>query len=276
MFLQRAPSASLRPFIARLWASDGPAAPPVAGPLRREHVLPTGLMHLVIRLDERPLHFVDAQTTQRVSAPLCLVGGARSSFHAREFAGPSRSVGAMLWPGTAALLFGAGADELANRHTALDALWGARADDLRAELCERRSAEDRMVLLEARLAARLPVLRGLHPQVAELMRCAHEAPTVAAAVHRSGLSHRRFIAAFRHAVGLTPKVYLQVQRLQFAVQALQAMRSDAAHSLADIAALAGYADQSHFGREFLSFAGVTPARYRTSAPIEVNHLPIGG
>jgi AraC-like DNA-binding protein len=273
MMLQRAPALALRPFIAWLWASDGaPDAPPTAGPLRREHVLPTGLMHVVIRLDERPLHLLQPATPLRSPAPLCLVGGARSHFHARESAGPSCSVGALLWPGTAALLFGTGAHELAQRHTALDELWGhPRADDLRTELCELRSAEARMALLEARLAERLPVLRGLHPQVAGLMRCAIEAPTVGAAVRRSGLSHRRFIAEFRHAVGLAPKAYLQVQRLQ---SALKALRTDPAAPLADVAALAGYADQSHFGREFLAFAGVTPARYRASAPAEANHLPI--
>jgi AraC-like DNA-binding protein len=272
MILQRAPGAPLRPFIARLWASDGPADAPAAGALRREHVLPTGLMHLVIRLDERPLHFMQPHSPLRSAAPLCLVGGARSHFHARESAGSSCSVGALLWPGTAALLFGTGAHELAQRHTALDELWGRpRADNLRTRLGELRSAEDRMALLEARLGERLPLLRGLHPRVAELMRCVHETPSVGAAVRRSGLSHRRFITDFRHAVGLAPKAYLQVQRLQ---EALKAMRGGPTASLADVAALAGYADQSHFGREFLAFAGVTPAQYRASSPAETNHLPV--
>ena len=65
MILQRAPSVPLRPFIAGLWASDGPLDGPIAGPLRREHVLPTGLMHVVIRLDDRPLTFLQPQTSLR-------------------------------------------------------------------------------------------------------------------------------------------------------------------------------------------------------------------
>lgn len=270
MSLQRAPGLPLRPFVARLWASDGAAVAPLGASLQREHVLPTGLMHLVIRLDDRPLHFVQPHTGLRSAAPLCLVGGARTHFHAREFVGPSCSVGALLWPGAASLLFGAGADELAHRHTALGDLWGLRADDLRSELCELKGAEARMARLEAWLAERLPVSFGLHPQVAGLLRCVHQAPNVGAAVRRSGLSHRRFIAEFRHAVGLAPKAYLQVRRLQ---GALTVMRADAAAPLADVAAQAGYADQSHFGREFLAFAGVTPARYRSSAPVDANHLP---
>lgn len=273
MMLQRAPCASLRPFIARLWAGDGDADAPAPGPVRREHVLPTALMHVVIRLGDRPLYLLDPRTSRCVSAPTSLVGGARSTFHAREFTGPSCSVGAVLWPGAATLLFGIGAHELAHRHTALDELWGAAAHRLRAELCELQTAEDRLARFEARLGERLPETRGLHPQVAELIRGLNEAPSVGAAVRRSGLSHRRFIASFRHSVGLAPKAYLQVQRLQ---RALLSMREEPVVPLADVAALAGYSDQSHFGREFLAFAGVTPAEYRAIAPADANHLPVVG
>lgn len=218
-----------------MWASDGPPDWPIAGSLRREHVLPTGLMHLALRLDDRPLTLLQPQTSQRSIAPPCLVGGARSHFHARETVGSSCSVGALLWPGTAALLFGTGANELAHRHTALDELWGGpQANDLRAQLSELRCAKDRMSLLESRQGERLPVMHGLHPQVAELMRCVHAGQSVGAAVRRRGVSHRRFTADFRHAVGLAPKEYLQVQRLQ---SALKAIRIDQAAPLADVAML---------------------------------------
>lgn len=270
--LQRPPCAPLRPFVARLWAGDADPGRPAAGALQREHVLPTGLMHVVIRLADRPLHLLDPRTAGRTRAPLCLVGGARSSFHARETAGPSCSVGAVLRPGAAALLFGVGADGLAHRHTGLDELWDAAAGRLRDELCELPTAEARLARFEARLGERLPWLRGPDPQVAALIACLHEAPDVGAAVRRSGLSHRRFIANVRHAVGLAPKEYLRVQRLQ---QALRSLRADPATTLAGVAALAGYSDQSHFGREFLAFAGVTPAGYRANVPVEANHLLLG-
>ena len=271
MVFQRTPSAPLQPFIARLWASDGTAEIPGAISPVHEHVLPTGWMHVVVRLTEQPLYLLGRNAGQRVALPPCLVGGARSTFHARVTTSPSCSVGALLRPGAASLLFGVPAGELAESHTSLEDLWGAAALRLRDELSGIDSAEGRLALFEKRLGERLPLSAGLNPEVAALLQCMRSTPTVRDAVRASGLSHRRFIAEFRHAVGLAPKTYAQVRRFQ---SALRLMRSAPAAQLVDVALGAGYSDQSHFGREFLVLAGVTPAVYRQRAPAEANHLPV--
>ncbi len=228
-------------------------------------------MHVVVRLTEQPLYLLGRNAQQPVSLPPCLVGGARSTFHARLTASPSCSVGALLRPGTASLLFGMPAGELAERHTSLEDLWGAAAARLRDELSGIESAEGRLSLFEKRLGERLPLSTGLSPQTAALFQHMRNAPTVRDAVRASGLSHRRFIAEFRHEVGLAPKTYAQVRRFQ---SALRLMRSAPAAQLADVAFSAGYSDQSHFGREFVVLAGVTPAVYRQRAPAEANHLRV--
>jgi AraC-like DNA-binding protein len=271
MLFQRPPAVPLQPFIARLWASDGRSENSAGVTPVHEHVLPTGWMHVVVRLTEQPLYLLGRSAEQRVSLPPCLVGGARSTFHARLTTSPSCSVGALLRPGAASLLFSVPAGELAESHTSLEDLWGAGAPRLRDELSGIESAEGRLALFERRLGERLPLSTGLNPEVAALLQHMRNAPTVRDAVRSSGLSHRRFIADFRHAVGLAPKTYAQVRRFQ---SALRLMRSDPAAQLADVAFGAGYSDQSHFGREFLVLAGVTPAVYRQRAPAEANHLPV--
>ncbi|MEJ7608231.1 MAG: helix-turn-helix domain-containing protein [Bryobacteraceae bacterium] len=85
----------------------------------------------------------------------------------------------------------------------------------------------------------------------------------------SGYSHRRFIAIFREAVGLSPKVYCRVQRFQ---KALTGVAAKTGASWVDLAIAAGYSDQSHFNREFREFAGVTPREYSTIAPLDLNHI----
>lgn len=56
-----------------------------------------------------------------------IVGGARLGYYVRDVAEPVWSVGAELLPGAAPLLLGIPADEIAERHTSLEDLWGSGA-----------------------------------------------------------------------------------------------------------------------------------------------------
>lgn len=261
--MQRAPTALLRPFVRTLWATEGDEA---GGDASIEHVLPTGTMHVVIRLSDVPVVVFEGDVP-RVIGP-AVIGGARSTYYAKRVT-PSASVGAQLLPGAASLLFGVPASELAERHTPLgDVLAGATS--LRDRLGEARSLAARLDAFEAYLLERLPSLRPPHPAVAEaLARIGRE--SVADAVRRSGYSHRGFVALFRGAVGLTPKVFARVMRFQ---RAVDHVRSPGV-SLAAAAHDAGYADQAHFSREFGAMAGISPARYRDLRVASPNHVPIG-
>ncbi len=271
MILQRLPIPALRPFVSLVWASDGVGS---GGTERtgREHALPSGMMHLVLRMTDDPLRIADPRHNgpARLMAA-ALVGGARSGYYVREFSGPSCSVGAVLRPGAAQSLFGVGADELAERHTPLEDLWTTAARSLRARLQETQRAVDRLALLEAALAAHLPCVRGLHPAIARVLAGPSGAWSVSDAVRHSGVSHRRFIVLFRESVGLPPKTWLRVQRFQ---HVLATMGRGSDESLAAMAADACYSDQSHFNRDFLAFTGVTPQAYRRLAPAHANHLPV--
>jgi AraC-like DNA-binding protein len=75
---------------------------------------------------------------------------------------------------------------------------------------------------------------------------------VALALGISGRHLRRLVLAD---VGLPPKVYQQVVRLQRFVRAI-----DAGAQLAGAAAANGYADQPHLTRDIRRFCGITPAR----------------
>ena len=200
-----------------------------------------------------------------------MVGGARASFYVRDVSRSVQTVGAQLEPGTASLLLGVPAEELAGRHTPLAALWGSSVESMRAQLAEAPSLERRLALFERLLYARLPRLRGLHPAVAEgLVRLAHDAD-VAAAVEASGYSHRRFTSLFRTAVGLPPKLFCRVRRFE---RALAQARQRPEPSWSALALDAGYSDQAHFSRDFREFAGVTPGRYRALAPTFAHHVPL--
>ncbi len=277
MLLARATLPALRPFVSRVWAG-GPEACEANGAARhvaREHVLPTGQMHLVFRLSGAPLRLFDGPDDLAGRAIGCaVVGGARRGHYVRDVSRPGASVGAQLRPGAAELLFHASAEELAERHTPLEELWGHGADEALARLQEAHgdgSAPGRtLAAFEELLLARLPRVRALHPAVAHALADEGATDDVAALVRASGVSHRHFVAVFRRATGLSPKTFTQVRRFQRALE--RASRS--ADGWAEIAFACGYSDQAHLQREFLRFAGVTPGAWRRAAPAQPNHVRI--
>jgi AraC-like DNA-binding protein len=271
--IQRAPSPALRPFLRTLWVSRDDRGP-AKGAEQREHVLPTGDVHIVFRLAGPALRLFDGPDDP-VGRTLAraIVGGARSGYYLRDVSQPVFSVGAQLLPGAAPLLFGVAAGEIAERHTPLEDLWGAEVREIEDRLAVAGSDQDRLALFEKILAERLPRIRGIHPAVAQALAGLGAREGVGSLVERSGYSHRRFVALFREAVGLSPKRYARVLRFR---RMLDRVAAPTPPPLAELALEAGYSDQAHFNREFRELAGVTPGEYRTLAPASGHHVPVPG
>ena len=83
-----------------------------------------------------------------------------------------------------------------------------------------------------------------------------------AAVARLSVYH--FARQFKRATGLPPHQYVLGRRVERAQQLLQ---QDRDLSLAEIAACAGFSDQSQFSHHFKRLVGATPRQFRTSASI---------
>jgi AraC-like DNA-binding protein len=75
----------------------------------------------------------------------------------------------------------------------------------------------------------------------------------------AGVSRFHLIRVFQRCYGLTPFAYQRNRRIEKARAVLRAGRS-----IADAAAAAGFADQSHLGRSFRAVMGSTPGEYRES------------
>lgn len=82
--------------------------------------------------------------------------------------------------------------------------------------------------------------------------------TLAALSQAANVHPVHLTRTFRAFHGCTPAEYLRERRLERAVALLAATRKP----LADIAIHCGFADQSHFNRQFQRAIGVTPAAYR--------------
>jgi AraC-like DNA-binding protein len=195
-----------------------------------------------------------------------IVHGPQWTYYQSGAKPPGVMVGVAFRAGAAEAILRVPIAELTDRHVPIDALWGVRGNGLREELLTAGGPTNVFRVLERELTARLDRPLLLHPAIAQAL-----------AVHSGGWAHSRvadiqrdigyspkhFIALFRAAVGLTPKHYYRVKRFNGVVRRIAANVDE---SLADLAASAGYSDQSHLTREFREFTGVSPTQYRPRGP----------
>ena len=80
--------------------------------------------------------------------------------------------------------------------------------------------------------------------------------TIRNAYYSRHLSKKQFERLFKELVGTNPKEYARIVRFQKSLKLLQHYQEDA--NQAQLAYQCGYADQSHFIREFKQFSGYTP------------------
>jgi AraC-like DNA-binding protein len=244
-YVEWAAPADLRRYLACSWTGGLDAA------RRRqaEPVLPDGCIDLIWD-GRRP--FVAGPDTAPLAADT----------------GPAFYVGLRFRPGMAPLFLGVPADELVDREVELDEFW-SDAGELAGELADAPELRQVARAMEARVAARLPLLETPDPVVeAATARwpamAAHGTASLAA---EAGISERQLHRRFVRAVGYGPKFFQRVVRFQAFLDA-SALPSP---GLGALAAGLGYADQAHLCRETRTLSGLTPARLRANR-IEVRNV----
>ena len=154
----------------------------------------------------------------------------------------SRSFALRFADGTGPIVLGVPADELVDREVPLADLWPAAAVRRLAE------AADPMAALEAVAARRFqPPDRA----VVAVAAGARAGWPVGAIADACGLSPRHLQRLSKTAFGYGPKTLQRILRLQQAVALARRGRP-----FADVAVVAGYADQAHLAREVRAMAGV--------------------
>lgn len=264
------PRPPLSNFVDFFWLYEG-YDPPHA----KERVVPTGTMDLIVSLRDDKLTVYDRQDHHRFrSFGGCLISGAHSEFVVIDTASQASTMGVHFKPGGASPFLGVPASELRDEHVSLDALWGAKAAEVRDRLVEAETPETGFRVLEQFLVARAARPLTRHPAVAFALKEFESVPhtrTVKSVSEQVSLSQRQFIQVFREEVGLTPKLFCRIRRFQQVVRLIgRAQRIE----WADLALGCGYFDQTHFIRDFRAFSGITPTSFLTHRSEHLNHVPL--
>lgn len=169
----------------------------------------------------------------------------------------SRAFGVRFLPGAASAFIDARAHELEDRAVDLDDLTKAGSWHLGERIAEARdhAARCQLVtdfLLEPRARRRAADVRLRH--AVRAIRHSHGALPIAVLARNLGVSERTLERLFREQVGVRPKVYARIARMEWTTEIAQGHPA----SQAALATLAGYADEPHLLREFRSLAGITP------------------
>ena len=133
-----------------------------------------------------------------------------------------------------------------------DASWAAAADTLLVQLVAAAARVE-----DTRAGRVKPWLRGVHDHVRD---SAPQRFTLGELAEHAGVHPVHLARSFKRVYGSTVCQYGRYVRVEWAAKQLLA-----GEPIGRVALDAGFADQSHFTREFRRHLGVTPARYRSLA-----------
>lgn len=264
------PKPPLDQFVECFWLSWG-----YSPSHKMERVLPTGTVELVFDLrNDRIRVFQDESDLTGKWMSGAVVTGAQSRYFVLESSQQAFVAGVHFRPGGAAPFFDLPLSEIMDRHVSLEHLWGSKANELRQRLQEARTPASLFALLEGALLERLrevPMHYGLVVDAIQKLSASPISVSVRDISDATGYSRKRFIRLFHNYVGLTPKLFLRVQRFQWF---LDQISPGSNMDWARVALDAGYFDQSHMIRDFRAFTGVSPLKYQPVEAHRKNHVAL--
>jgi AraC-like DNA-binding protein len=168
------------------------------------------------------------------------------------------TVGVRFRTGRAPGFLGVRADELTNSAVVLADLWGHDATFISEQLAAASTVEAKEAILEEAILFRMATARSPHPDLAAAIDVIAAEPSAARVGDLSrelNVSERQLRRRFDEAVGYGPKTLGRVLRFRHFLSLVE----EGHMPMAQAAAEAGYADQSHLTRECNDLAGLPPA-----------------
>jgi AraC-like DNA-binding protein len=181
-----------------------------------------------------------------------------------------RTAGVVLRPEALGAVAGVTAESL---DVLVDAsqLWGPAAERLTEVGMAARTGPEALNRIEAALAVMLHERAepdsGCRAAIDQLSRGAPVAETA----RRVGLSQSTLVRRFRAEVGMTPKRYQRLLRLE---RVIASSGHEIAPDWARLSTDCGYADQSHLTHEFTALTTFSPAEWRSAMTADPFHIAV--
>ncbi len=152
------------------------------------------------------------------------------------------------------------AHHLTNTNRSLYEIWGQQGLRLENAVLSTRETRARLELIETFLINKLPVAPDpIVKYSIDWMKAHPDSASINELVAQLPIGERQLERAFKTHIGISPKLYANMIRLQFF---LRSMRRRGEKNLTSLAYGSGYYDQAHLVRTFKMRSGITPSRYR--------------
>jgi len=241
----------------------------------REKILPDGAIELIVDLDSWPKKIFDDEiTTDRYrTVKRAWISGERTRYIVIG-TDNTHLIGIRFKPGGAYPFFGFPISELSEYVTELDLIWGRLVYDIRDQLLEIDSPEEKLLCFESFLLDQ--VKRSLVPNraIAFAVHQLQYSPQFLAIrdlAAQIGITQKHLITQFEKVVGLRPKSFSRVAKFNKVLSIIEQQKQV---EWTSIAYECGYYDQAHFIKEFHTFSGLNPSAYLTRRGDYLGYIPL--
>jgi len=189
-----------------------------------------------------------------------VINGPSNQYKRFAIKGGFKMVGVFLYPAAIQLLFQKPITDITNKQIDLSLFLGKEGIELQERIWEQQQSEEQIRTISDFLLQRMTKVKSVpHKSLA----CVHQMVTqptsssIETLAFQSGLSKRQFERNHKSLTGFSPKLFTRLMRFQ---TSLRLAKQDH-QTLTSIGYQAGYADQSHFIREFRELSGISPKAY---------------
>ena len=165
----------------------------------------------------------------------------------------------VLQPYAINLLTNIPAHHFTNTIRPLSEIWGRQGSRLEKAVLSTREVRARLELIQTFLIGKFqtapdPIVKNS----VDWMRSHPESASINELVAQLPIGERQLERAFKIQVGISPKLYANMIRMQYF---LRSIRQPGEENLTSLAYGSGYYDQAHLVRSFKNKSGITPSRY---------------
>lgn len=260
--------ADLKPYLGSIWfcAGDGPETE--MSPV--QSCLPTGMVELIVHLTP-PRHIVNWDDEWTVF-PEAIVVGLQTEPVRWRMPGGTVMMGITIKPEVFYTLFNRQISELADNYADVNDFLGNQLEgfieNLKAVSEPEAARQEVFGYFRERIHSNITSCqRNYLPEAIQYIREATGLQSVDDVCGKVFVGKRQLQRAFQDYVGISPKTYGRIVRFR---SAFNFVHQYPQASWADVTYHFGYADQSHFIRDFKQFTGKNPTSFLSTFTLESN------